>query len=183
MKIRVSDIPVTGLKIAEKIPLESINERMSSGRGQDIAFVRAPQVDLLVEKTASGGCVKGTARARVSQECSRCCERIERELEVPIDLQLAARAAPGDEREDAEFISDDDSAGDIGVVFFDGDHVDLEDVINESLILALSLYWSPECDAQDRCSLCFKSKQQLGGTKAAKPGTSLGALLKKVGVN
>ncbi|MBX7144478.1 MAG: DUF177 domain-containing protein [Oligoflexia bacterium] len=183
MKIRVSDIPAAGLKINDSIPLESINERMSNGRGQDIKFVSAPKVELLAEKTASGAQVSGHVRSRVSQECARCCERIERDLDIPIDLQLAARAAPGEEREDAEFVSDDESAGDIGVVFFDGDHVDLEDVLNESLILGLSLYWSPTCDNQGRCTLCFKHRDQFGKSSGAKPGTSLGALLKKVGVN
>lgn len=176
MKIRISDIPHTGLTIEDKLALEPMNERMAQGRGQDIRFTVAPEVSLIVTKTMTGAELRGTIRTRIAQQCSRCCEPVERQIEVPIDTILQAK--------DGDLAGNPDSSGqeeDIGVLYYEGDHVDLEELLQESIILTLSLYWSPECDAKGNCSLCFKGLPVIEEAPASAKN-SLGSLLKKVGL-
>ncbi len=174
--MRISDIPHTGLTIEDKLALEPINERMAEGRGQDIRFTVAPEVSLVATKTMTGAELRGTIRTRIAQQCSRCCDPVERQLEIPINTILQSK--------DEELFGEGDDSSqeeDIGVLYFKGDHVDLEELLYESLILPLSLYWSPECDAKGNCSLCFKG---LPATEEVQEvaKNSLGNLFKRAGL-
>jgi uncharacterized metal-binding protein YceD (DUF177 family) len=68
------------------------------------------------------------------------------------------------------------------VIVYEGDHVDLEEPLQESLILTINPFWHPERDANDRCTYCKRDctsrvwgeEKQEGGQKSS----SFGNLLK-----
>jgi hypothetical protein len=179
MKIRVSAIGPRGLKINDIIPLEPLNARMNEGRENDIIFTEAPQVDLKVALTATGAEVQGQVRTKYRQPCGLCAETIERTLETGINLIL--QPAPEDAPE-PDIPGEDDGEDGVGLAYYHGDEVEMEGLIQEALILALSPFWHPPLDAQGRCTQCGKGFNKENPAEPVQK-VSLGSLLKKAGVN
>ena len=160
------------MKIEATLPLESLNERLKTGsEGQQIVFEEAPLVDLTLTRTHGGILVKGIVSGRCTQDCSTCADPVSHELVSQIDwiLQTSSdRAGPDDELDDP------------GVIPYEGDHVELEDPLQEALILSLSPFWHPPRDSQDRCTVCKRDcSSKAWGTQSSEVKTSpFGALLK-----
>lgn len=170
MLVRITDLPLKGLKINDHLSLEKLNERVAEGRDTSIAFTIPPVVDLTLFPSHGGATSSGKVTTKYTQECSTCLDPIERELELEAKFIFKPRTSESD-------------ADDIGVWYFDGDEINLEEVIQEALILSLQLYWHPPRDAQERCSVCGKRVEFENGQAKKKSGTSLAELLKKAGVS
>lgn len=179
MKVRISDIPHTGLKVSDILPLDALNARMSTGRGNDIVFTVAPQVDLLINKTQSGAETKGLVKTKYRQQCARCLEDFEKPLEISADLTLHHKPSALELPENVEATFTDD----VGIAYFEGDSIDLEDILQEMLILSLSLYWAPECDKEGKCSWCGLNRSRFEKQEDSPGKNSLGALFKKAGLS
>ncbi|MCO6431137.1 MAG: DUF177 domain-containing protein [Deltaproteobacteria bacterium] len=178
MKIRISDLGPDGLKASGTIPVGNLNARMSEGRGTDITFISDPQISVHVQRTVSGAYTKGTIKARVKQPCARCIEEKEHEIELPADFVFQHRTL----EENTEYGGETDTYfDDVGVNYFSGEHIDLEDVVQESLILSLSPYWRPPEDRNHACTLCGKKVEPIRYEEKA-AANSFGQLLKNAGV-
>lgn len=177
MKVRISDLPHTGLKVSDTLPLEALNARMSQGRSEGITFTEAPRVNLVLSKTQSGAETKGSVSTKYVQQCSRCLDPVEQNLEISANFTLHHRPAEEEMPEDIESSFTDD----VGIAYFEGDHVDLEDLIQEALILELQLYWAPPCDANGDCTRCGKNRAQFELIDEPS-GNALGQLFKKAGL-
>ena len=179
MKIRLTDIPAAGLPVAEVLPQEALNERLSSGSSYGFEFIQGLDVSLTVFKTPNGAETKGRVTSRYRQPCARCADGIERDLELPTNYILQQRpnelrGAITEEYED-----------DIGITFYDGEHIELDDLIQETIILSLSIYWHPEEDSEGKCQLCHKLVRGPAADAQKKKGVtgpSLGDLIKKAGL-
>ncbi len=179
MKVRISDIPHTGLKVSDILPLDALNARMSSGRGRDIVFTEAPRVDLLVSKTQSGAETKGWIRSKYRQQCARCLDEHDRPLDIQANLTLHHKPAAEEIPENVEASFTDD----VGISYFEGDSIDLEDILQEMLILSLSLYWAPECDKSGNCTVCGLNRDRFEMHEDKPAKNNLGSLLKKAGIS
>ena len=169
MRVRVSDISPHGLKISDTIDLEALNSRMKEGRPTDITFSTAPEVDLFVQKSATGAEAKGSIIVKYSQNCARCTEKLEQKYSIPFNYTFQHTSR-----------NDPDEINDVGIVAYNGEHVDLEELIQEEIILSLSYSWSPELDKSSNCSLC---KKEFSSTMSLEnKGNSLGELLERAGV-
>lgn len=179
MKIRITDIPPQGLKVNDTLPLESLNSRMQEGQDKDIVFLSSPLVEITVFKTPGGADVKGLLRSRYRQSCSRCLDPLERDLEVAVSLVLQHAT----ERDKRGIPAGEEAAlEDIGVVYFEGDNVELEEVLQENLILALERFWHPPIRDDGSCSLCglrFKDTLEKGGDAKSTLGQLIKAAAKK----
>ena len=156
MRIRVSDIPYSGLKVADSLSLEALNARMQEGQGSDIIFTSAPKVNLTIFKTDSGAECKGKVISSYTQACSLCLKELPKPLELDANFIF--------KRINTKPSEDDLPEDEIGINYFAGDHIELEDMIQESLILSLSLYWHPPTDSSGNCSECklaFFSKKEV----------------------
>ena len=177
MKVRVNDIPPRGLEVSAAMDLQSLEHRLGEGEGggKGFRFLSAPVADLLITKTSHGGLVTGVVRGRYEQPCALCTDNVARDLDLAVEFLVRERPADASE-DDAEYQDD------VGVFHFSGDQVDLERILQEVIILSLSIYWHPPLDAQGACGLC--GRQFGAATSEEKPATgqSLGALLRKVGV-
>jgi uncharacterized metal-binding protein YceD (DUF177 family) len=170
MRICTTTIPFSGMKIESPLPLEPLNERLVKGsESGQIVFEAAPFVTITLTRMHGGIQVKGVVSGSCRQDCASCADPVSHEVVSNIDwmLQTASdRAGPEDEIDDP------------GVVFYEGDHVDLEDPLQEALILGLSPFWHPPRDEHDRCAVCKRdcSVKAWGG---AQEGTAspFGALL------
>ena len=172
MLIRLTDISPEGLIVNDIIPLEALNARMNEGRDNDIFFLQAPKVSITIKRALSGAESQGLVTTRYRQPCALCAKELERSLEVPLNFIFKPKPAHAD-FEDDQFIDD------VGIIYFEGEHIDLEIVIQESLILALSPFLQPERDAKGCCRECGVDPCTLFSSPAEKQNRSFGELIKK----
>lgn len=186
MKVRISDISPQGLELKDTLSHEQLNNRMTEGRGNDIVFTASPKAELHISRTIGGAEVTGKVYGTVRQPCATCSREVEHAVEAPIALMAKERPPTQRRRgerpsaEDQELYSDD-----VGIMFFEGEHVELEEVIQEALILSLSPFWRPECDQSGSCVECGEQcgkAQRLGAADDTTERVTLGSLLSKAGV-
>ncbi len=146
MKVLVTTIPFTGMKIDAPISKDALNTRLQGGSDASmVTFEDAPMADLTLTRTHGGVIVKGIISGTCKQDCSSCGDLVAHEASATIDWILqgnADRAAPDDDLEDP------------GVIVYEGEHVDLEEHLQEALILSLSPFWHPPRDRHERCTVC-----------------------------
>ena len=175
MNIRISDLPFEGLKISDTIPTEGLNARLQEGQQlSDIEFTSPPLVEITCFRRTEGAEIKGIVTTKYRQSCGRCADKVERDLKVDANYILKPKpdSMPGQEG---------DYTDDIGVIYYEGDHLDLESVIQESLIISISIYWSAQVNEDGKCSICGVKCEAVKESTSGKP--SFGDLLKKAGVN
>jgi uncharacterized metal-binding protein YceD (DUF177 family) len=175
MRICTTTIPFSGMKIEASLPLDALNARLAEGsEKQDIAFESDPRVELTLTRTHGGILVKGVVSGKCKQECATCADPVSHEITAPIDwiLQTSSdRAGPDDEIDDP------------GVVVYEGDHVELEEPLQEALILNINPFWHPPRDKNERCTACNRdcAARVWGGEEhagEAKTSSAFGAMLK-----
>ena len=178
MKIRISDIAPAGLNINDTIALGPLNERMAQGSDHSIQFLKDPQIKLFLERNATGATASGSVSSSYMQPCSRCAQELPRDIEVSLDFVLSER--PTHATSGRPPLPEEELLDDIGIIYYENDHVDLEGFMQESLILALSLYWHPPEDKRGNCEVCGK---HFGDSPTKKEAlVRLGDLFKKAGV-
>jgi uncharacterized metal-binding protein YceD (DUF177 family) len=150
MKIRISTIPPRGITINQDLPLPALQARLAEGTPCGIQIGTAPRVAITVFRLGNGGEVRGSLTASYLQECGRCLEPKPRTM----DTSIAYILKPSDDEE--ECIGEDD----IGIAYYQGDHVDLEPLLQEAFLLQLTPFWSPDIDDNERCMLCHKEAHQ-----------------------
>lgn len=146
MKVLVTTIPFSGMKIDAPISKDALNARLKEGSDQNlVTFEDAPMADITLTRTHGGVLVKGIISGTCKQDCSSCGDIVGHQATATIDWILqgdADRAAPDDELDDP------------GVIVYHGEHVDLEEHLQEALILSLSPFWHPPRDYNDCCTHC-----------------------------
>jgi len=95
--------------------------------------------------------VRGRLDAAVEIDCARCLERYGVELRQELDLFYLPRAAEQPEAEEEEVELSD---RDVVVGYYEGDHLDLGEVVREQVLLGLPL--KPLCreDCRGLCPTC-----------------------------
>ena len=180
MRVRIRDISPQGLTLHEPLPVDGLNERMNEGRHNDIVFTEDPRVEVHVERSPTGAETRGEVRARYRQPCSLCLREVERSTTARIDLHFQERPLGAHADEDARAEPEKYEDG-VGISYFEGEHIELEPLLQEALILTLEPFWHPPCKANGRCSEC----DECPGATTPPPAegkTSLGALLEQAAV-
>ena len=126
-------------------------------------FRIAEPVELSLSATKHGDRValKGHVKASLEVPCSRCLEPYRVPVDASVDLMYypstdpiatakPARTSPKDDDEGGEEVKEDD----LGVSFYSGDAIDLEQLMREQFYLALPM--KPLCttDCKGLCPLC-----------------------------
>ncbi|MCB0332844.1 MAG: DUF177 domain-containing protein [Bdellovibrionales bacterium] len=170
LQVRLSDIPVEGIIINDTIPLETLNARMNEGPGNDVQFLAPPTVSLTISPRKGSAELSGTVTATYRQNCPRCLEVIDHPISQELNIILKAKELrPGTDRK----LSAEEWDDDIGIIYFDGEHIDLEDIVQETLILAIDPLGAPH----DGCSpMEWKDDPE-------EEKNTLGKLFQKVGLN
>lgn len=172
MKIRVSTIPHSGMKIDAPIPLEPLTARMNEGsRKPDVVFTEAPNADLTLSKTFGGAEIKGVVSAQCTRLCSTCAEHVPHEIVADVCWMI--------QNLDEVQIEGEGILDDPGLLTYRGDHIDLEDPLQEALILTITPFWHPERDEKQCCLTCKRDcRKSSWGTEDEKPTKrTLGSLL------
>ena len=167
MRIRITDLPATGLSIEESFPETSINKRVQEGEDNQFFFTEPLHANISV-KAIGETCaeVKGSVKTNYTQGCSLCLECVPRAVEIPLSFQLRQQNEAGTFEDD------------IGISIFNGEHAELDPIIEEEILLSLSLFWHPAL-IEDRCTQCHKNRGTLGIQEEVKAPT-LGALFQNL---
>ncbi|MCB0318615.1 MAG: DUF177 domain-containing protein [Bdellovibrionales bacterium] len=172
-QIRIKDIsPERPLQYDQELALDSLNARMNEGVENDIFFTVPPKIEIKISKTTGGARLVGKVTSAFTQPCGRCADELERKIEIPMDYMLK----PLDSG------NPDELDGEPGVLYFQDDQLDLEDLVQETLILAMSAYWLPEKDESGKCKLCHKVFTE-DHDPDKKKSFNLGEIFKKAGIS
>lgn len=171
-KVRVSDITPDGRTISGTLMLERLNKRMEEGANNEIRFLEAPLFEIRVFGTPQGAEVRGRVTARYRQPCSRCLKEIDQELERELRyvLKPLSSVPEGVDPEQDAF-----------AIYYEGEYIDFEDALQETLILGLSPFLLPERLPDGTCSLCALKVQDAFsfGPQESAGKARLGALLEQ----
>lgn len=150
MKIRIEDIPESGLQLnfsgAEDILSEAL-EAVPAPAGVKIN----PRVKGSVEvtKTSKSVSISGEVHASLHLECARCLNRFQEEKSIELDLKagLAATESRGREK-------DEDEEPDENAVVLEGPILDVGEIIVQELLLEIPM--KPLCreDCPGLCPRC-----------------------------
>jgi uncharacterized protein len=153
MKIEILNLPEEGIRLADRRDAQifaGIKEMMTT---DGIEFPTPIEVDLHIWPERDMIKVKGQIGFSVRQACSRCLAVFESPLNQEFTLrfsrQIPQDVHSADGKEEIELTADQ-----IGLVFFEGDLIDLTDAIQEQIILAMP--FKPLCreDCKGLCHRC-----------------------------
>jgi uncharacterized protein len=158
MNFRIEQINEDGLAIdveeqAEIFPV--LSEMIKRGECNFMApvktAVRATRIDDMIE-------VKGEVNARVRLPCGRCLQEYEMPLKSRFDLTYVNRipvVQDDDEQDEVEI-----SAQEMGLIYFEGKEINLQDEIQEQVILAFPIKALCKKDCKGLCSSCGRDLNQ-----------------------
>jgi uncharacterized protein len=110
----------------------------------------AVRLELRLESVTEGVLVNGTVTAPITGECGRCLEPVSEELRVEVCELFAYPDSVTDE-----------TSGEDEVYRIDGDHLDVEPVVRDAVVLGLP--WTPLCrpDCAGLCATCGERLDDL----------------------
>jgi len=147
MRLAVSRVPAGGLRksVREEVRVEGVEPR---GPLDLAVHVRRVGRRVLVEGRLSGV---------VALECARCLEPFVHEVGADFVAEFAPKPQPGE----TELALD---GAEMDVAFFDGDVLDLGDLVREQLLLALPLRRVCREDCPGLCPVCGTKRNRDGCT-------------------
>jgi uncharacterized protein len=157
MKIKLHEIQAIpdGLEVSFDHDLAWLRENLGEEIAEDApdGHVRA-EASLQMNLNTEEIIVRGKSQARLWQPCCRCVEATKAEIGFSFDLLFVPRREAPKPKEGEEIQLAED---DLDVDFYDGEEVDLSEVLREQLLLSLPPY--PLCreDCKGLCARCGKN--------------------------
>jgi uncharacterized protein len=93
--------------------------------------------------------VRGSIKTEVELLCDRCAAPVRTPLEVEFDARFIPRAAAADETDNVELLAED-----LGLATYEGDAVDVDELVREQIMLALPLRNLCREDCKGLCAKC-----------------------------
>ncbi len=167
MKIKVADVTTTPRSYSDTLDLKALNDRMNEGNDNEVIFLKEPEVELSIHGTPQAMEASCTIKTRYRQPCSRCLKELEMDLVREVEFVI---------KPESSILAGVEPDEDVNVVYYDGPHIDLEDALQETLILAISPFLLPERDENGYCSIC---NERYNDAIEDEPKNNLGDLLRQ----
>jgi len=173
--IELSQIPPEGLEVSENLDAGEVHlageQSFSLGPGGTLRC-RLERVD------GDTVHVRGHLLARLGLECGRCLEAFPLAVDQELDLFYLPHRADEVEEEDEVELSDRDMV----VAYYEGDRLDLGDVIREQFFLAIPMKRLCGAECRGRCPTCGvdRNTQSCACVPAEEVGDPRLAELKKI---
>lgn len=156
MKITVSRIPADGLE--QRLRLSStamprLAEALEPGGADLDAQLRLKRRRDIVQ-------IEGTLSGRLEVPCQWCLMPVGIDVREPVSLTLAHDRNPAQPGHDVQL-----NPGDLAVIFYEGDEIDLVQVVEDEALLIVPQTVCEE-DAQGRCRRCGKRPEELFGSRS-----------------
>ena len=152
MRIHTREVAEEGVLITEDLDPMQLKDLVALQASENCTFQGMLAARLQVKPSAGMFQVEGRLGGTVILACSRCLAPVPWPLNVVFRLTFT-RSLPGDEVGSSPE-SRELEAEELGVVLFEGDEIDFQDVIQEQVIMALPM--QPLCQEECRglCPQC-----------------------------
>jgi DUF177 domain-containing protein len=120
--------------------------------------------------------IRGRLKVRMHSECDRCLEQ----AEFPVDSNFDLFYRPAVEVRLEEEVEID--SGETEIAFYEGDGIELKDVLREFVVLAMPMQRVCQPDCRGICPVCGKNRNLAGCQCELKPSDDRWAALKKLQV-
>jgi uncharacterized protein len=152
MKLDVQRIPSQGMPLSYRVAATSFATLKSLVDNGECEFTKPVDFSLKVMLEQDLILIQGRFDTRIALACSRCLEKYETKLSQSFSLRFS-RQIP----QDVHFSDTDEieiTASQIGLIYFEGDGIDLKDSLQEQIVLALP--YKPLCrqDCKGLCPQC-----------------------------
>lgn len=115
--------------------------------------------------------IQGHVRVELEVPCDRCLEP----ASIPIDSDVDLFYRPADTGPEGEEVEIDDGESEIG--FYEGDGLELEEVLREYVLLALPMQTLCRSDCRGICPVCGQNRNLTACDCVVKPGDDRWAAL------
>lgn len=141
MRLRVDEIPESGRFIHLHWDQDRLSQYLPPDDPFEMKLARPLNVDLEIQKRPDHVRVTGSVRGVLELACHRCLDPVRHPLDEAVDLFLIEEA-PTPSEEETELDMED-----LEYEFFDGETIDLDQLIGEQVFLALphKVLCSEEC--------------------------------------
>ena len=181
MYIRIEQIKEEGLALDFEEKPESfpvLSEMINQGECQFVAPIktalRAIRIGDMIE-------VKGEINTFVRLPCGRCLKEYETPLKSRFDLTYVLRIPAAQEDEDQEEV--EISAEEMGLIYFEGEGINLQDGIQELVIMAFPIKALCKKNCKGLCSSCGNDLNQGNCGCDRQPPNGKFAALKNLKLN
>lgn len=163
MKIQMSEIPEEGLDIEGE---ENVEAETGGAAGKAVFKLR-------VDKAGTEVRLRGTIETQLSLECSRCLERFDTGLSLPVDLVFVP-AEDIEKVEGRELVRDELNTG-----FYRENEIDLAEIVGEQVLLSIPM--KPLCKESCKgiCPVCGTNLNEKACSCARQTGDERMQALKK----
>ena len=175
LAIDLTNIPTDGLEVDEDLTGASVHLTTD----EDFTLADGGRVHARVD-AGQAGLVQVTGRltARLGLSCGRCLDAYEIEVDGPIELVYLPRDPAESADEDAVGLSDRDMV----VAYYEGEQLDLGEMVREQLLLNLSMKRLCREDCRGICAQCGANRNHTTcDCREAEPISPLAPLGQLVG--
>ncbi|NLI32718.1 MAG: DUF177 domain-containing protein [Deltaproteobacteria bacterium] len=148
MRIRVDEIPESGRFVHFHWDESRLKQFLPSDDPSDLKLSRPVNVDLEIQKHPDHIRILGIIRGVLQLSCHRCLEPFEYPLEENVDVFLMAEERAPDAEETELDVEEMD------VEFFDGEVIDIDNLVAEQIFLALPFKVLCSEDCLGLCQRC-----------------------------
>lgn len=150
--IQVSKIPPDGQQVESDLDPQEVHVE-----GEDSFALKGGHLGALVERGDDDTVhVRGRLTAQIGLSCGRCLDAFALPIDQELDLFYLPHHAGQQEEEEEVELSDRD----VVVAYYEGDRLDLGDVIREQLFLAAPLSRLCREDCRGLCPRCGANRNQ-----------------------
>lgn len=177
MKVQVHEILATKDNFLP-VSFTRDQEWLKGALGEDFSEEQSGAVlaiDTTLQMNGDEVLVRGKGKAKLNLRCSRCLEPAPQETKLSFDLLFAPRTKEPKVARGAEILL---SESDLEVDFFNGEEIDLDEIAQEQLVLALPPYPLCKEDCLGLCPSCGKNLNE--GRCACKPVENIDPRLAKL---
>ncbi|MBW2085304.1 MAG: DUF177 domain-containing protein [Deltaproteobacteria bacterium] len=146
LKIRVTDIPVTGMELFYNLTVREVEVRLTALGGERVRLAAPVMTRFKLERTGDRVLIQAKVSTVLRLVCSLCLD----EFDMPMSEDVFLALTPfSNEQAEKEV-----TAGELNEEYYDGEEVDLWPMIQGQLFLALPI--RPVCreGCQGLCLIC-----------------------------
>ena len=147
--IKLSDVPDVGVDVKERLPQAWVNTLLTSDTDGAWNAVGDASLDVHLDPDPETYRLRGTGHFAIAHDCVRCLQPVPFHLDVDFGLRLIQgdpERPPEEEDEGLSGFDDEGFEDDEDFVTYQGDKIDLGEIIREQIFLTVPMH--PSCDSE-----------------------------------
>lgn len=149
MQLPLTQIGEESRQIEQDLEKDWLSRALSGKHTCDFRPLGGSRAVITVQRTGLDVHLSAECTLRLQTDCCACLNEFELDVPVVFSLTLKPRFQSGDPADELELSKEDLEEG-----FYEGDVIDLDEILREQIILALPMY--PRCSQECRglCPVC-----------------------------